>query len=314
MINRRHIRLKVMQSLYAYFTYNKKDLENAQKQMLKECENIETLYLLLLSLPYILSKFSKVFLEKQKNKYFTTNFDKNPSERFENNQIVKLILEDKILLKQIDKASCIWENSDHDLIRKLFVKIWRSDLYKDYCNTSETTFEKDKQFLLSVFDKNIIDDELLHHILEEESIFWMDDLPFVGNIIYSQIKAAQDKESKFVFSTAFKNKEDKEFALKLFRKTILNHKEFKEVIREKAKNWDLERIATMDQILLMMALCELMYFTKIPVKVSLNEYIEIAKYYSTSKSKGFINGILDKVISEYKKSGKIKKVGRGLLE
>ena len=107
---------------------------------------------------------------------------------------------------------------------------------------------------------------------------------------------------------------DKKFAVKLFRKTILNHKEFKEVIRKKAKNWDLERIATMDQILLMMALCELMYFTEIPVKVSLNEYIEVAKYYSTNKSKGFINGILDKVISEYKKSGKIKKVGRGLLE
>ena len=314
MINRRHIRLKVMQSLYAYFTSNKKDLEKAEKQMLKECENIVTLYLMLLSLPYILSQFSKVFLEKQKNKYFTTNFDKNPSERFENNQIVKLILEDKILLKEMDKVSCIWENSDHDLIQKLFVKIWKSDLYKDYCNASETTFEKDKQFLLSIFDKNIIDDELLHHILEEESIFWMDDLPFVGNIIYSQIKATKDKESKFVFSTTFKNKEDKEFAVKLFRKTILNHKEFKEVISKKAKNWDLERIATMDQILLMMALCELMYFTEIPVKVSLNEYIEVAKYYSTNKSKGFINGILDKVISEYKKSGKIKKVGRGLLE
>ena len=314
MINRRHIRLKVMQSLYAYFTSNNKDLEKAQKQMLKECENIATLYLLILSLPYILAQFSKVFLEKQKNKHFATDLDKNPSEKFENNQIVKLILADKMLLKEMDKVSGFWQNSEHDLIRKLFVKIWKSDLYKDYCNASETTFEKDKKFLLSVFGKNIIDDELLHHILEEESIFWMDDLPFVGNIIYSQIKATKNEESKICFSTTFKNKEDKEFAKKLLRKTILNHKEFEEVIRKKAKNWDLERIATMDQILLMMALCELMYFAEIPVKVSLNEYIEVAKYYSTNKSKGFINGILDKVIHEYKKSGKIKKVGRGLLE
>ena len=180
MINRRHIRLKVMQSLYAYFTSNNKDLEKAQKQMLKECENIATLYLLILSLPYILAQFSKVFLEEQKNKHFATDLDKNPSEKFENNKIVKLILEDKMLLKEMDKVSGFWQNSDHDLIRKLFVKIWKSDLYKDYCNASETTFEKDKKFLLSVFSKNIIDDELLHHILEEESIFWMDDLPFVG--------------------------------------------------------------------------------------------------------------------------------------
>ena len=314
MINRRHIRLKVMQSLYAYFTCIDKDLTLAQKQMLKQCDSIAHLYLLLLSLPLALAQFSKDFLVQQKQKHFPTSADKNPSEKFSNNLLIKLITEDDILLSQIDKVSGFWLNNDHNLIRKLFVKIWKSDLYKDYCNTSETTFEKDKQFLLGIFDKNIIDDELLHHILEEESIFWTDDLPFVGNIIYSQIKATKNKESKICFSTTFKNKEDKEFAMKLLRKTILNHKEFEEVIRKKAKNWDLERIARMDQILLMMALCELMYFTEIPVKVSLNEYIEVAKYYSTNKSKGFINGILDKVISEYKKSGKIKKVGRGLLE
>ena len=314
MINRRHIRLKVMQSLYAYFTSNNKDLEKAQKQMLKEFKDIGTLYLLILSLPHILAQFSKVFLEEQKNKHFATDFDKGHSKKFENNQIVKLISEDKMLLKEINKVSGFWKNNEYDLIRKLFVKIWKSDIYKDYCNASETTFEKDKEFLLSIFDKNIIEDELLHHILEEESIFWMDDLPFVGNIIYSQIKATKNEESRILFSTTFKNKDDNEFAKELLRKTILNHKEFEEVITKKAKNWDLERIATMDQILLMMALCELMYFAEIPVKVSLNEYIEVAKYYSTDKSKGFINGILDKVISEYRKSGKIKKVGRGLLE
>ncbi len=314
MINRRHIRLKVMQSLYAYFTSNNKDLEKAQKQMLKEFKDIATLYLLILSLPHILAQFSKVFLEEQKNKHFATDFDKGHSKKFENNKIVKLISEDKMLLKEMNKVSGFWKNNEYDLIRKLFVKIWKSDIYKDYCNASETTFEKDKEFLLSIFDKNIIEDELLHHILEEESIFWMDDLPFVGNIIYSQIKATKNEESRILFSTTFKNKDDNEFAKELLRKTILNHKEFEEVITKKAKNWDLERIATMDQILLMMALCELMYFAEIPVKVSLNEYIEVAKYYSTDKSKGFINGILDKVISEYRKSGKIKKVGRGLLE
>ena len=314
MINRRHIRLKVMQSLYAYFTCIDKDLTLAQKQMLKQCDSIAHLYLLLLSLPLALAQFSKDFLVQQKQKHFPTNADKNPSEKFANNLIIKLITKDEVLLSQIDKVSGFWFNNDHDFIRKLFVKIWKSDLYKEYANSNQSSFVEDKEFLLSVFNQYIIEDDLLHHILEEESIFWMDDLPFVSNIICSQIKTTQISDSHIIAATVFKNKEDRVFAKNLFSETILNYKQFASIISKRAKNWDLDRIATMDQILLMMALCELMYFDEIPVKVSLNEYIEVAKYYSTSNSKSFINGILDKVISEYKKSGKIKKVGRGLLE
>ena len=187
-------------------------------------------------------------------------------------------------------------------------------MYKAYTISSQSSFKEDKEFLLSVFDNFIIEDDLLHHILEEESIFWMDDLPFVANLVYSQIKATEIGESRVISTNVFKNKDDRTFAENLFSKTIVNHKEFESIISKRAKNWDLDRIATMDQILLKMALCELIYFDEIPVKVTLNEYIEIAKYYSTSNSKGFINGILDNVISEYKETGKIKKVGRGLLE
>jgi N utilization substance protein B len=177
-----------MQSLYAYFTFKEKDLTLAQKQMLKQCDSIAHLYLLLLSLPLALAHFSKDFLAQQKQKHFPTNADKNPSEKFSNNLIIKLIRKDEVLLSQIDKVSGFWLNHDYDLIRKLFVKIWKSDLYKEYANTDQSSFLEDKEFLLSVFNQYIIEDELLHHILEEESIFWMDDLPFVSNIIYSQIK------------------------------------------------------------------------------------------------------------------------------
>ena len=314
MINRRHIRLKVMQSLYAYFTSKDQDLAKAQKQMLRQADSIAHLYFLLLSLPLALAQFSKEFLNKQKNKYFPTVADKNANEKFADNHLIKLIAEDEVLLSQINKVSGLWLNNYHDLIRKLFVKIWKSDLYKAYTISSQSSFKEDKEFLLSVFDNFIIEDELLHHILEEESIFWMDDLPFVANIVYSQIKATEIGESHIIATAVFKNKDDKTFAEKLFSKTIINHKEFENIISKRAKNWDLDRIASMDQILIMMALCELIYFDEIPVKVTLNEYIEVSKYYSTSNSKSFINGILDKVISEYKKSGKIKKVGRGLLE
>ena len=314
MINRRHIRLKVMQSLYAYFTSKEKDLVQADKQMLKQIQSIIQLYGLLLSLLPTLANFSKLFLDEQKNKYFPTESDKYPNEKFANNQIIALILGDEKLVKQLEKVSGLWDNNDHDVIRKLFIKIWKSDLYKQYITEKDTNFSADQTFILSLLNDFVFEHDLIHHILEEQSIFWLDDLPFVANIVFSQIKSVDQKGFVPVINEVFKNKEDKKFAKQLFKETILNHKEFESIIVEKAKNWDLERIAMMDQILIKMALCELMYFDEIPVKVSLNEYIEVSKYYSTNKSKEFINGILDKVIIEYKKSGKIKKVGRGLLE
>lgn len=314
MINRRHIRLKVMQSLYAYFTSQEKDLAKAQKQMLKQIDSITQLYFILLSLLPALAHFSKVFLDEQKQKHFPTDSDINPNEKFANNELIALIQAEEKVSKQLEKVSGIWHNNDHDLIRKLFVEIWKSELYAQYIAQSETTFIQDQNFILSILNTFLFEDQLIHHILEEQSIYWLDDLPFVAQILFGEIKSANPKSSFAEIKDVFKNKDDKEFAKNLFTKTILNHQEFENIIIEKAKNWDLERIAIMDQILIKMALCELMYFDEIPVKVSLNEYIEVSKYYSTNKSKNFINGILDKVISEYKKSGKIKKVGRGLLE
>ncbi|OUV76022.1 MAG: transcription antitermination factor NusB [Flavobacteriales bacterium TMED123] len=314
MINRRHIRLKVMQSLYAYFTSKEKDLAKAHKQMLKQIDSITQLYFIVLSLLPALAHFSKVFLDEQKHKHFPTDSDINPNQKFANNELIALIQAEEKVSKQLEKVSGIWHNNDHDLIRKLFVEIWKSELYTQYIAQSETTFSQDQTFILSILNNFLFEDQLIHHILEEQSIYWLDDLPFVAQILFGKIKSANRKSSFAEIKDVFKNKDDKEFAKNLFTKTILNHHEFENVIIEKAKNWDLERIAIMDQILIKMALCELMYFDEIPVKVSLNEYIEVSKYYSTNKSKNFINGILDKVISEYKKSGKIKKVGRGLLE
>ncbi|MEE2700081.1 MAG: transcription antitermination factor NusB [Bacteroidota bacterium] len=314
MINRRHIRLKVMQSLYAYFTSKEIDLVKAEKQMLHQIESIKELYFLLLSLLPALAQFSKVFLDEQKNKHFPTDSDKNPSDKFVNNQLIELVLADEQLSKQLEKVSGIWHNNDHNVIRKLFIEIWKSDIYKQHLANNDTSFHSDQDFILMILNNVVFQNKLIHHILDEKSIFWSDDLPFIANIIFSQIKSTKQNGCFPKNNVAFKNKADKEFAINLFKKTILNHKEYEVIIIEKAKNWDLERIAIMDQIMIKMALCELLCFAEIPIKVSLNEYIEVSKYYSTNKSKSFINGILDKVISEYRKNGKIKKVGRGLLE
>ena len=314
MISRRHIRLKVMQSLYAYFISGNNDAQKAKNQLLQECDSIINLYLLIISLPCHIAEYSASFIEEQKNKYLASENDKKLSQNFQNNKLIKLILDDKSFMKRVNKVSILWKLNDHEIIRKIFLDIWKSDLYLDYININTPTFENDKLFLLNIFEKYIIDNDLLHHILEEESIYWMDDLPFVSNIIYSQIKSLDEQKNIKFYSSVFKNSDDNDFARNLLLETILNHKEYELIIKNKAKNWDLERIASMDHIILLMAFCEFLNFKEIPIKVTLNEYIEVAKYYSTSNSKGFINGILDKVIIDLKKKGKIKKTGRGLIE
>ena len=314
MISRRHIRLKVIQSLYAYFIADKHDPQKAKDQFLKDCDSIINLYLLIFSLPYHIAEYSIGFIEEQKNNHLASNNVKKFSQNLQNNKLIKLIIDDKSFMKKINKVSILWKINDHEIIRKIFLDIWKSDIYLDYINIISPNFENDKLFLLNIFEKYIIDNNLLHHILEEESIYWMDDLPFVSNVIYSQIKSLDEQKNIKFYSSAFKNSDDSDFAKNLFIKTIYNHKEYELIIKNKAKNWDLERIASMDHIILLMAFCELLNFKEIPIKVTLNEYIEIAKYYSTIKSKGFINGILDKVVIDLKKKGKIQKIGRGLIE
>lgn len=314
MISRRHIRLKVMQSLYAYFIADKNDFQQAKDQLFKEFDSIINLYLLIISLPCHIAEYSIGFMEEQKNNHLASDNDKKLSQNFQNNKLIKVILDDKSFMKKVNKVSILWKLNDHEIIRKLFLDIWKSDIYKDYSNIITPTFENDQLFLLNIFEKYIIDHDLLHHILEEESIYWMDDLPFVSNIIYSQIKSLDEQKNIKFYSSVFKNSDDSDFARNLLLETIFNHKEYELIIKNKAKNWDLERIASMDHIILLMAFCELLNFKEIPIKVTLNEYIEVAKYYSTSNSKGFINGILDKVIIDLKKKGKIKKTGRGLIE
>ncbi len=175
-------------------------------------------------------------------------------------------------------------------------------------------FNEDKKFISNVFSKIIINHESLYQNLEEQSIFWNDDIEFViGMIIKSfrSFKASSDENVKLM--SLFKNEEDKDFVKRLFRKTVLNHNENEELISKFIKNWDVERVAFMDIIVMSLAIAEMTEFSEIPVKVSLDEYIEIAKFYSTQKSNIFINGILDKIVEYLKKEGKIKKVGRGLI-
>ncbi|MBT7481073.1 MAG: transcription antitermination factor NusB [Flavobacteriales bacterium] len=313
MINRRHIRLKVMQSLYSYFSSFNKDMAVTEKEMMKNINSISELHVLLLSLLVEINSFTDQFLEDNKTKYIPSAEDLNPNTKFVNNRVIKILQEDEIFMKKMKRLSGIWRKGDIDIVRKLFVDIYKSPQYSDYLNNEKDSFSDDKKFIQVLYTEFILDNDILHHVLQERSIFWDDDLPFVASFIKNQINFLDENKIRPFVVDVFKNSDDKKFAVQLFRKTIIHSDEFDELIQKNVKNWELERIANMDQLLIKMALVEVISFQEMPIKVSFNEYIEISKYYSTEKSKVFINGILDKIVSQFKRDGKVKKVGRGLV-
>jgi len=309
MLSRRHIRVKVMQSLYAYFSTKENNMPAAEKSMLKHIEEVVELNLVILSLLVELVKYADNFFEDGKKKHLPTEADLNPNRRFVENKVIALIREDQALMDKITKVSGIWLKNDHNVIRKLFKQLLDSDLYKNYIANDNNTIEVDQRFFVNALNDHILNNELIHHIFEERSIYWIDDLPFVATIIMGNIKS----ESKMNPKSIFKDVSDKKFALQLFRNTINNSKDYESIIVKYAKNWELNRIAIMDQLFLKMAFAEILTMEQLPVKVSMNEYIEISKYYSTAKSKLFVNGLLDNAVKNFQKEGKIKKVGRGLV-
>ena len=298
-----------MQSLYAF--YSKKDISisKSENEMLRQIQDISNLKLAVLSLFLFLFRHADSFFEDNKNKFLPKDEDLNPNKKFIDNFFYDFFLSNKTLMTKLEKFSVFWNDNDHDIIRKIFKDIVQSKLYNDYLNNDEKSYENDIKFFNNILNEIILNNEILHHILEEKSIYWIDDLPFVATIIMGDFKIKKIKLLKSVY----KNASDKDFAIDLYRGAIKYDKEYEKVIIDKAQNWDIERIAIMDQIMIKMAFCEILNMPELPVKVSLNEYIEISKYYSTNKSKMFINGLIDSAVKDFTVKKMIKKSGRGLM-
>lgn len=309
MLSRRHIRLKVMQSLYSYFSTKEDNMPVSERAMLKHIKEVVELNLVIISLLIELVKYADNFYEEGKKKHLPSAEDLNPNRRFVDNKLIALIREDSALMDRVSKVSGIWLKNDYDIVRKLFAVLYKSELYAKYIASEEKGVDVDQRFIVNALNDIILNNELVHHILEERSIYWIDDLPFVATIIMGQIKTQKSMNP----TSVFKDESDERFALKLFRNTINNNKDYEDIIVKFSKNWELERIAIMDQLFLKMAFAEIFSMEDLPVKVSMNEYIEISKYYGGAKSKLFVNGLLDNVVKTYTREGKIKKMGRGLV-
>ncbi len=304
------MRVKVLQSLYAFFQSGNDDLADGEKELLFGIEKIYDLYLYQFSLLEELLRQEERFIEDQRNKHLPTEEDLNPSTRFQDNQCLRMIAASKDLHDRCKKKSINW-NNNQDLVRKLLQHIKSQHYFKEYSRASFVSFEADRDFIVKLIKKDLMHFELLHHYYEEKSIYWLDDWELVNKMLIKTLLETGDGSSGLQLMELFKEEDDRDFARNLFKKTILNEKELDKIISAKTRNWDIERIALMDIIIMKMALTEILKFQNIPIKVSLNEYIELSKMYSTPKSKVFINGVLDKLVAEFLQDKKINKTVKG---
>jgi N utilization substance protein B len=312
-LNRRHIRIKVMQSIYAMHQSGTDVLEKQEKFLQASIENIEDLYLILLSTLVEIRKKEIQYLEIAKQKHLASAAERNPNLRFVNNPVLVALDQNSSLQTALENRKINnWQIND-DTILLLLQAVKQSALYTNYMEQEVVNFEGHCWFVADMFSEIIAPNEKLYSYLEDFKLTWVDDIPVVNTQILKQLKQITEKKNNLVVPSVYKDEEDKDFALDLFRKTVLNETTLAEEFMDKTPNWDMDRIAELDTIILKMAICEFLKFPSIPLKVTINEYLELAKEYSTPKSSIFINGILDNLVKEFQLNNRINKAGRGLM-
>ena len=302
-----------MQSIYAMHQHQSDNLDKEEKFLFQSIENTQNLYLLLLSALIEIKKKEEEYIDLASKKHLATKEERNPNLKFINNKVLVLLTESEALETALDDNNINnWKLND-DIILGLIDAIKESQLYQNYMQKPVGSFEEDKNFIVDLYTEVIAPSDRLYDYLEDHKLTWLDDLPAINTLIVKQIKQLKGENDTLVIPKVYKDEDDKDFVKNLFRKTVLNELELSKEYIDKTPNWDVERIAEIDTIILKMAICELLKFPSIPTKVTINEYLEIAKEYSTPKSSIFINGILDNLVKEFTQDGKLKKSGRGLL-
>lgn len=316
MLNRRHLRIKVLQILYAYFQTEDSDAVRSEKELMRSIQKMYDLYLYYMLVFDELLVFAERRIEERQNKVRPTEEDLNPNRKFVENRIFQYFRLNEDLKRQSEFYKVNWVGAvENDLMKKLFLHIVEGEIYSTYMTNGQHNFEDDRQFALNLFKTEIANFELLHDFFENLSIYWIDDIDLVCSMVLKSIKLVPEKggENLEILRLYKDEADERQFTETLFRKTIQDDERNDKLIQQLTENWELERIAKMDIILLKMALTEFTAMSSVPKKVTLNEYIEISKFYSTPKSQVFINGILDKAVELLDKEGRVKKTGKGLI-
>ena len=307
MINRVLIRLKIVQIVYAFYQNGGKNLDTAEKELFFSLSKAYDMYNYLLLLMVEITKQAERKQSAAKSKLLPTAEELYPNTKFVDNRFIAQLEVNKQLLEFSETQKKTWEN-ESEFVKSLCEKIMDTDIYKEYMASEASSYEEDRELWRKVYKRMIFNNDELDQVLEDQSLYWNDDKEIVDTFVLKTIKRFEEKNgAKQELLPEFKDEEDQDFAHRLFRRTILNADYYRHLISENTRNWDLDRVAFMDVIIMQIALAEILSFPNIPVSVTLNEYLEIAKLYSTPKSASFINGTLDAIVNQLKKENKLTK-------
>lgn len=313
MLSRRLLRIKVIKALYAHFKSESDSLATSEKNLTSSIHKTYELYHQLLWLIVEVADVAQNRIELGLRKHLPTPEELHPNTRFVDNRVVAAIRNSKTLTDYLDRYKLGWVQYP-ELVKKLYAEMVASDYYKTYMADEKTSFKKDLRLVRDFYLHTVDASEELEEVVEEQSILWADDTDFANILVLRTLDDMKATQDDLPLLPQFKNEDDAQFAQTLFRETVLHQASYFEYIDKYTSNWDVERIAFMDTLIMATAMAELVSCPSIPVKVTLDEYIEIAKYYSTPGSSTFINGVLDKIVEEFRQEGRIEKAGRGLLD
>lgn len=312
MVSRRLLRVKVLKTFYGYQKSGNQSPVNAEKEVAFSIQKTYDLYHYLLLLLVELADYAQYKIDLGKQKFIPTEEEKRPNTKFADNQIIDLLRQNESLAKYTQRGKLSWVDSK-EVVKGIFASISSADYFKSYMEEPRS-FNADRNVLVAIIENDLEDCELLYDALEDQSIFWVDDVEFVLSMILRTLKNFKANQQPYTeLMPLYKNEEDQSFPTRLLRRAINEYESYMPIIEKYAKNWEVERIAFMDIVILQLAIAEVVEFPNIPVKVSIDEYIELSKYFSTPNSGMFINGVLDKVIQELVAEKKIVKTGRGLV-
>lgn len=312
MISRRLLRIKALKALYAHLKSESESLMASEKTLIASIDKTYDLYFQMLSLIVEVARYADERQQAAMQKKLPTYEDLNPNRKFVENAVVHLIAESDSVNDYLATHKLSWARYP-ELIKALYLQLEQSEYYKKYMTSQERSFREDLALVTDFYTNELESSEMLEEVLDEQSILWNDDLGFALIMVTRTLSNMRQSHRDVKVLPKFKSEEDLEFAKELFEKAAVNYDSNLEVIEQFTRNWDIERIAFMDNVIMVTAMAELISFPSIPVKVTLDEYIEIAKYYSTASSSTFINGVLDKVVNTLTEEGGINKSGRGLI-
>ncbi|MDR3245191.1 MAG: transcription antitermination factor NusB [Prevotellaceae bacterium] len=305
MISRRLLRIKVLKELYGYVTGDKNSLPAAEKELKLSINKTYEQYKYLFCFIPLLQEHAQNKIEKGRQKYLPTDDEKNPNTKFVNNRLIKQIAENKELLVWSKANSALLADAKM-IVGKMYNNITEKDYFSEYMLDTESSFRQDKKLVVDILCNEFEDFEDLYSLLEEQCIYWTDEAEFVVSNIIKTVGSIRDRK-QFVLMPLYKNDDDEQFADRLLKHSIVNYDKYNSMIDNHTPNWDVERIALMDTLVLIIAMSEFLEFTDIPVKVTLDEYIDLARFYSTSSSCVFVNGVLDKIVEYFSQNNMINK-------